>query len=204
MQFRLDPFPIFRFSVDGVELEQKLFMAHGQNTAIIKYQLNNVPSAAYVQLELRPLIAFRDYHSLTHENGAINGRVDTQRELVRVSPYVGFPLLCSMSFERIKRSGALKGIGFLLFFLFASACCTCKPTLHRDCVNQACLLELKLTSREHREIRNAADVVLGGKPRVTFRVHLHHDCAPGHISCGLCHVRRCHPAWSAPGSPEVC
>ena len=92
-QFRLDPFPIFTFSVDGVELEKKLFMAHGQNTTIIKYQLINAPSASHVQLELRPLIAFRDYHSLTHENGAINGKVDTQRKLISVSPYVGLPTL---------------------------------------------------------------------------------------------------------------
>ena len=92
-QFRLDPFPIFTFSVDGVELEKKFFMAHGQNMTIIKYQLINAPSAAHVQLELRPLIAFRDYHSLTHENGAINGRVDTERELIRVSRYVGLPSL---------------------------------------------------------------------------------------------------------------
>src|SRR5215469_2987371 len=68
-------------------------MAHGQNTTIIKYQLIDAPSAAQVQLELRPLIAFRDYHSLTHENGAINGRVDTQRGLIRVLPYVGLPSL---------------------------------------------------------------------------------------------------------------
>jgi len=92
-QFRLDPFPICRFSVNGVELEKKFFMAHGQNTTIIKYQLINATSAAHVQLEIRPLIAFRDYHSLTRENDAINGRVDTQRGLIRVSPYVGLPSL---------------------------------------------------------------------------------------------------------------
>jgi glycogen debranching enzyme len=34
-QFRLDPFPIFTFSVAGIVLEKKLFMAHGQNTTII-------------------------------------------------------------------------------------------------------------------------------------------------------------------------
>src|SRR5215469_18867781 len=92
-QFRLDPFPIFTFSVDGVELAKKTFMAHGQNTAVIKYELINSPGAAQVQLDLRPLIAFRDYHSLTHENGAIDGRVDTQREFIRLSPYPGLPSL---------------------------------------------------------------------------------------------------------------
>ena len=90
------------------------------------------------------------------------------------------------------------GTGFAL-----QSCCLPKPTLHCGCVNQACLLKLKLTSRKHREIRNAADVVPGCKPRVTLRVDLQYDCAPGHISCGLCHVRCCHPAWSAPGGPEV-
>src|SRR5215467_13559319 len=90
-QFRLDPFPIFTFSVGGVEIEKKLFMVQGENTTIIKYQLVNAPSAVHVQLELRPLIAFRDYHSLTHENGAINGKVDTQMELISVSPHAGLP-----------------------------------------------------------------------------------------------------------------
>lgn len=92
-QFRLDPFPIFTFRVDGLELEKTFFMAHGQNTTIIKYQLINAPIAAHVHFELRPLIAFRDYHSLTHENGAIDGRPDIQTELIRVSPYVGLPSL---------------------------------------------------------------------------------------------------------------
>lgn len=84
-EFRLDPFPIFTFSVDGVEIEKKLFMVHGQNTTVIKYTLAKTGSEARVELELRPLIAFRDYHSFTHENGAIVGRVDRQSELIRVS-----------------------------------------------------------------------------------------------------------------------
>jgi predicted glycogen debranching enzyme len=91
--FRLDSFPIFTFSVDGFEIEKRLFMVQGQNTTIIKYQLINAPSTAHVKLEVRPLIAFRDYHSITHENGAINGSVDTERELIRVSAYGGLPSL---------------------------------------------------------------------------------------------------------------
>jgi predicted glycogen debranching enzyme len=47
-QFRLDPFPIFTFGVDGVEIEKKLFMAQGQNTTVIKYQLLNAPDKASV------------------------------------------------------------------------------------------------------------------------------------------------------------
>jgi predicted glycogen debranching enzyme len=92
-QFQLDPFPTFRFSVDGVEIEKTLFMVQGKNTTVIEYRLKSTPDAGTVKLQLRPLIAFRDYHSLTHENGAINPRVDQQSELISVFPYQGLPAL---------------------------------------------------------------------------------------------------------------
>ena len=85
-QFRLDPFPTFTFSVDGVQIEKKLFMPHRQNTTVIKYTLTKTGIEAHVELELRPLIAFRDYHSLTHENGAID-----RRTLNAVAQQVGEP-----------------------------------------------------------------------------------------------------------------
>src|SRR6266705_710898 len=37
--FRLDPFPVFTFNIDGVELEKSLFMVHGHNTIVIQYRL---------------------------------------------------------------------------------------------------------------------------------------------------------------------
>jgi YD repeat-containing protein len=59
-----------------------------------------------VKLELRPLIAFRDYHSLTHENGAINSRVDQQSELISVCPYQDLPTLyLANNAEKIETTG---------------------------------------------------------------------------------------------------
>jgi predicted glycogen debranching enzyme len=46
-----------------------------------------------LSLELRPLIAFRDYHSMTHENGSINPAVEEQAGLASVTPYEGVPSL---------------------------------------------------------------------------------------------------------------
>ena len=92
-QFRLDPFPVFTFSVDGVEVEKKLFMVHGQNTTVVTYKLISASRESGVELELRPFIAFRDYHSLTHENGAINGEADIEHELVSLAPYQHLPRL---------------------------------------------------------------------------------------------------------------
>jgi predicted glycogen debranching enzyme len=91
--FRVDPFPIFTFAVDGVQIEKSVFMVHGQNTTVIQYKLlSDAPRP--VQLELRPLIAFRDYHGLTHENGALDRNVQIHHDkLASVRPYSDQPNL---------------------------------------------------------------------------------------------------------------
>ena len=70
--FRLDPFPIFTFEVEGVQIEKSVFMTQNSNTVVIEYRVANAPRKQTLQLEIRPLIAFRDYHSLTHENRALD------------------------------------------------------------------------------------------------------------------------------------
>jgi len=95
-EFRLDPFPVFTYEVEGVEIEKSVFMIAGENSTVIRYELkkNNHPQAsAKLSLEVRPLIAFRDYHSTTHENGSLNRTVAQTRGLVAVTPYVGLPTL---------------------------------------------------------------------------------------------------------------
>src|ERR1043166_8300670 len=92
-QFRQDPFPVAVYEVDGLELEKSVFMVHGENTTVIQYQLRGAAPGA-CSLELRPLIAFRDYHSTTHENGALNPSLQIQPGCVTCSPYLGCPNLC--------------------------------------------------------------------------------------------------------------
>ena len=95
-QFRLDPFPVFTYEIEGIEIEKSVFMVHGENTTVIQYQLtkNNHPeSPKNLRLEVRPLIAFRDYHSTTHENGGINGAIDQRLGAVSITPYQGLPAL---------------------------------------------------------------------------------------------------------------
>jgi len=95
-QFRLDPFPAFTYEIEGIEIEKSVFMIHGENTTVVQYDLqkNNHPERPNrVALEVRPLIAFRDYHGTTHENGAINTIADRQNGQVRVTPYYGLPSL---------------------------------------------------------------------------------------------------------------
>ncbi len=96
--FRLDPFPIFTYVVEGIEIEKSVFMVHGQNTTAVQYKLrlldttaNNWPPPHHkkIYLELFPLIAFRDYHRTTHENNDLNPYVETYEHLATMHPYAG-------------------------------------------------------------------------------------------------------------------
>ena len=92
--FRLDPFPVFTYEVNGLSLEKSVFMVQGQNTVVIQYELQAKQTKVdSIKLEIRPLIAFRDYHSTTHENSALNSHVNTEDGLTTVAPYADLPTL---------------------------------------------------------------------------------------------------------------
>src|SRR5439155_826138 len=55
-QFRLDPFPVFTYEVEGIEIEKSVFMIQGENSTVVHYELkkNNHPeSPKNLWLELR-------------------------------------------------------------------------------------------------------------------------------------------------------
>lgn len=91
--FRLDPFPVFAFDVEGLKLEKSVFMPYGSNAVQVEYRLLKNSSANNVTLELRPLIAFRDYHATTHENSALNPAVQSETNMASVQPYASLPRL---------------------------------------------------------------------------------------------------------------
>src|SRR5437899_2482218 len=91
-EFRLDPFPVSVFKADGVEVEKSIFMIQGENSVVIRYDLR-ASAGRNVKMEIRPLIAFRDFHATTHENGALNPGVNRSAGLASVAPYSGLPAL---------------------------------------------------------------------------------------------------------------
>lgn len=93
-RFQLDPYPVLTFEVPGGELVKSVCMVHGENSTVIHFDFR--PEAGRqvsAQLELRPLIAFRDYHSLTHENGSLNASYREEPGCACVAPYTGMPEL---------------------------------------------------------------------------------------------------------------
>jgi len=93
-RFCLDPFPRFTYEIEGVRLEKSVFMVQGENTTVVQYELEQtVDSNHHVKLEVRPLIAFRDYHATTHENTALNPHIETEQGQISLKPYGDLPTL---------------------------------------------------------------------------------------------------------------
>lgn len=92
--FRLDPFPVFTYEVEGVEVEKSVFMIRGENSTAIRYHVRDSnDSPAHISLEIRPLVAFRDYHGTTHENSSINRQIHVETGRVSFAAYDGLPAL---------------------------------------------------------------------------------------------------------------
>jgi predicted glycogen debranching enzyme len=103
--FSLSPFPVWTFAAGGVTLTCALFVPRaetGEGTSVaLIYEVTEAPADAVIELEARPLMAFRHYHSLGHENGAFNGNYEAQLTeegseanlRLRVKPYEHLPAL---------------------------------------------------------------------------------------------------------------
>src|SRR6185295_2645396 len=76
-------------------LDKSVFMVQGENTTVVQYGLVRTDGSDQreITLEVRPLIAFRDYHSTTHENGALNPQVETENGQTTFRPYSDLPAL---------------------------------------------------------------------------------------------------------------
>ena len=66
IDFSADPVPQITFKVGQVILRKTIILAHNADQVMVRYEL--VHSPARVTLQLRPYLAFRNIHALTHEN----------------------------------------------------------------------------------------------------------------------------------------
>lgn len=82
--FRLDPFPVWTFDLDGTRVEKRLFMVHGTNTTVVRWRL--LDASENVRLTVRPLLAFVDYHALQHRSDDLDFRLSIDAGRVTVNP----------------------------------------------------------------------------------------------------------------------
>lgn len=90
-KFERDIFPKFSYEFDGFEIEKTVAGIHGENTVVIAYEVKKAPKEFY--LDLRPFIAYRDFHSLTHANDNLKWDYVFENHTLHLSPYETLPNL---------------------------------------------------------------------------------------------------------------
>ena len=90
--FRLDPFPIWTYAVEGLKVEKRLFMIHGSNATVCRWSILD-GSAEHIALTIRPLLSFVDYHSLQHESSAIEFSYEASETTVSIGVNEQMPAL---------------------------------------------------------------------------------------------------------------
>lgn len=70
--FRLDPFPTWTYVWGESKIEKTFFLRYGEDTGVVTYRLF---SGTPVELEVRPLLSFRDHHALGRQDNRFEGRV---------------------------------------------------------------------------------------------------------------------------------
>jgi predicted glycogen debranching enzyme len=89
--FSLNPFPVWVYEVNGVEIEKSVLMVHGSNTTVVEFKIQN--SKFKIELELKPLLSFVDYHHLQRETSDFNPDFEVSEQLVSIKPADNLPTL---------------------------------------------------------------------------------------------------------------
>jgi predicted glycogen debranching enzyme len=78
--------PVWTYALADALLEKRIWMRQGENTTFIQYSLVRGDNA--VEMELKALVNYRDFHSLTH-GGDWNMNISAVEQGVKVIPFEG-------------------------------------------------------------------------------------------------------------------
>ncbi len=89
--FNADNIPSRIYRVGGVILKQERLLVHYEEQFLLRFTI--LEASEPMKLQVRPFLAFRNIHQLTHANHAANTKVDFIENGVKSKLYEGFPSL---------------------------------------------------------------------------------------------------------------
>jgi predicted glycogen debranching enzyme len=89
--FDIQDIPGMTYRVGNVILKQERILVHYEEELLIRYTI--IAADEPVKLQLRPFLAFRNIHQLTHANMWANTRTEPVSHGVKIRMYDGFPWL---------------------------------------------------------------------------------------------------------------
>ncbi len=161
--FRMDPFPTFTWDAEGVVLEKEIFMPHGENAVCVTWRL--VKGEGPVGLQVCPLVAFRDFHALTHENDALDRTTEIAGGRVRIAPYKGLPELFFAHNGTAEQAG-----DWYRSFEYEEE--RARGFDYREDLWHPITLSFTFEKISRAATRRAADVVVSTSPRSASDIHL--------------------------------
>lgn len=89
VDFEFDKYPVITYRVGGIKFSKSMLFLHNKEQLLIKYTLLDAHSAT--TLRLRPFLAFREIHALTHANDAADRNYAAVDGGAAFRLYDGFP-----------------------------------------------------------------------------------------------------------------
>lgn len=84
-KFSKEFFPTFHYEVDGIEIKKTIALLHEQDVLVITYEAVKAPIT--FNLELKPFVAFRDFHSLAKATDLIQKDAIFGGDTLHVCPF---------------------------------------------------------------------------------------------------------------------
>ncbi len=83
--------PAFSYSFGKSQIKKEILLVQKENTVLIKY--SGIKKGEKAILRIKPLLAFRDFHSLSRKNSSLQVQTSPCKKGFSVSPYHGMPAL---------------------------------------------------------------------------------------------------------------
>lgn len=106
--FALDPFPVWVYEIEGIEIQRKIFMVNGKNTTVCQWSILSKIAGRdpELKLTLKPLVSFVDYHSLQQETADFNSDYTLASGVITLSPREDLPdLFFRHNARKIEKTG---------------------------------------------------------------------------------------------------
>jgi predicted glycogen debranching enzyme len=92
-QFRLSGWPEFIYRIGDVRITREILLQEGVSRLVLRYSVKADSAIPPLTLTLKPLLAYRSFHALTHANSALRSRTRNMRDGFSIVPYEGLPAL---------------------------------------------------------------------------------------------------------------
>jgi predicted glycogen debranching enzyme len=89
--FETEVIPMRIFRVGNVLLKMERLLVHYEEQLLVRYTI--LEASETMKLQIRPFLAFRSIHSLTHANMAANTKIEMIKNGIKAKMYDGFPYL---------------------------------------------------------------------------------------------------------------